>query len=751
MVAGAGALLLAVFAGYLLLLDHRIEATWQSHRDATPSRIYAAPTPLYPGMSVASVDLLGTLRRLGYREVARDPGPGQYRRDGESLEVRLHDFLYPDGPFESFPLEVRIRDGRIVSLRDERTDEPVYNVRLEPEEITAVFDARMEDRTPVALDRLPPRLVDAVLSVEDRRFFDHEGVDWRRVVGAGLHDLLHLDLSQGGSTITQQLVKNYYLSGVKSLRRKLKEALMALLLEAHHTKREILDAYLNEVYLGQTGPVSIVGVGEAARHYFSRDAFRLDLAECALLAGMIQNPGRYDPFEHPEAAKRRRATVLRLMEEQGRIGPDERKRADAEPLPAPPPGRPLRGAPYFVDYVLREIGDRYSRDLLQHEGYRVFTTLDPRAQRAAEQAVEGGLAELDGRGAGERGRAAASDSSGGPQAAFVVLDPQTGDILALVGGRSYAASQFDRAAEARRQPGSVFKPFVYLAALSDPDSTWTLASRVSDSSFTVRSQGKSWTPENYDGTEHGRVTLRTALEHSYNIATARLGMAVGLGRVIRIARAIGITDRLEPVPSLSLGAFEVTPLEMAAAYTTFADGGIRARPISVTDVLAPDGTPVESHPIEFSRVADPGPVYLVNRALEGVLTEGTASSAARLGYTGPAAGKTGTSSGYRDAWFVGYTPGMVALAWVGYDDNRSLGASGAGAALPVWVRFARAYPGDELQQDFSPPGGVVQMRIDEETGKKAGSGPGCGASRVEVFLEGTQPTRSCRKGGWWIF
>jgi penicillin-binding protein 1B len=617
----------------------------------------------------------------------------------------------------------------------------------------------------VELEEMPPELPQAVLAVEDRRFHRHFGVDPVRVAGAALANLRAGRMAQGGSTITQQLVKNYYLSPEKSLERKVREAAMALLLEWEHDKEAILQAYLNAVYLGQAGAAGVVGVGQAARRYFGRDVSELDLAECALLAGMIRAPNRFAPHRHPGAARDRRNLVLRLMEEQGRITPGERRRAARAPLPTTAGEAPdvLNRAPWFVDYVQRELGERYSREELRSEGLRIHTTLDPRAQAAAERAVREGLAALEARHPHLRGDAGEDAGEGAPdgeagsagsagedarplQAALVAMDPRTGDVLAMVGGRSFRETQFNRAVQARRQPGSLFKPFVYLAALSDTAGRpWTLASRVSDSAFTVTAGGRPWSPANYDGETHGRPSLRVALEESYNVATARLAREVGLDRVVETARRLGLSSRLEPVPSLALGAFEVTPLEMTGAYAALAGSGIRPQPLSVTAVTRPDGSRLEARELAMERVAPSGPVHLVNRALQGVLEDGTGARARELGYRGPAAGKTGTTSGYRDAWFVGYTPDLVALVWVGYDDNRPLDLSGAEAALPLWVRFAGRYSG-RGDATFRTPPGVVTAKV-----AAAGAG-GSGEEdcREEYFLEGTVPERTCGDG-WWIF
>jgi len=740
-------LALVLVAGWLYVRHVRreVESTWSRHTSSAPSRVFARPLDLYPGRALDRATLLAALGDRGYRRAVGSgaPAPGEIHVLGSRILVGLHDFAYPppEGRFEGFPLSIRENDGRIGSLRDLSADTAVYDVRLEPLEVATLLDRRMVLRTPVELSRVPAVVTQAVLSVEDRRFFHHGGVDLVRIAGAALHDLTRGRLEQGGSTLTQQLVKNFYLSPARTLRRKVTEAIMAVVLEREHDKADILEAYLNEVYLGQRGPVSIVGVQEAARHYFSRDVNRLDLAQAALLAGLIQSPARYDPFRHPEAARRRRSVVLGLMEAQGRIGREERARAEREPLPGAARERPVDAAPYFVDYVERELSRRYPDEALTRRGLRVFTTLDPRAQAAAREAVERGLASLEASHPKLR-----QDGEGALQAALVAMDPRTGDVLALVGGRSYGATQFNRAVDARRQPGSLYKPFVYLTALEDTTGGWTLGSRVADSALHVDTEQGVWSPSNYDGREHGLVTLHEALVHSYNLASARLGMDVGLSRVVATARALGVGGRLRPVPSLSLGAFESTPLEMASAYAALAGGGIRPDPLSVLGVVGADGAALEARPLRMDRVAPAGPVYLVDRALQDVLVNGTAARARSLGYAGHAAGKTGTSSDYRDAWFAGFTPSLVTVVWVGFDDNRSLGLPGSGAALPIWVRFVDRYgdgsAGRPAEATFPAPAGVVSVTVDSATGRLPR--PACGPTREEVFLEGTAPSSGCR-------
>lgn len=719
-------------------LHRQVEARWGSHAPRVPSQVYSAPSVLYPGLPVTRQRVAAELRTRGYREASTLPlATGRFRSAPGRLRVRLRgaDLPPPRERLEERTLLLRFEDGAIASILAPRTGRDVGVAELAPRRAAVLLDERMVRREPVRLEEVPGELTEAVLAVEDQRFREHPGIDVRRIFGAAVHDLRVGRLEQGASTITQQLVRSYWLEADKTLPRKVREAVMALLLEASHGKEEILEAYLNEVYLGQSGPMSLAGVGVAARHYFGRDVSELGLAESALLAAMIRAPNHYDPFRRPEAARQRRDLVLRLMERQGLIDARRRARAERTELPTRPEARPVNAAPWYVDHVQEELEARYSREELQQEGLRIWTALRPRIQDRARTAVRGGLARLE----ALHPRLRREEGEGRLQAALVAVDPRTGDLLALVGGREWGESQFNRATRARRQPGSLFKPFVLLAALADTASPRTLATVVSDSSLTMESGGEPWSPQNYDGRQHGRVTLREAVVHSYNVATARLGLEVGLEEVAATGRALGLSGPLRPLPSLSLGAFEATPLEMAGAYASLAGGGLRPRVLSVLSAVGPDGEPLVSAPTTVRRVAPAGPVHLVNRALQGVLEEGTAAAAADLGYEGRAAGKTGTSSGYRDAWFVGYTPDLVTVVWVGFDDGASLGVDGASAALPIWVRFVESL--DRTSGEFPAPSGVSRARI---------RGPD-GDCYEELFLEGTVPEEARCGGGLWPF
>ncbi len=731
------------------------------------SKVYSDAEYLYPGVNLPTRKLIAKLGRLGYRNVspAEVKGAGEYSAAADHLDIYLHDFTYPLENFTGFPARIYINGSvisRIVKIKSDRDNQPhsgieggtrtalpgggatpapvidITTVRLEPELVSNIFDARQEDRTLVSLQEVPQRLLESIIQIEDERFFRHGGVDPIGIMRAMFKNLMSLRFAQGGSTLTQQLVKNYFLQSQKTLWRKFKEAVISIALERRHSKGEILEAYVNEIYLGQRGTSSVSGVGEASRLYFGKDVGQLTTGESALLAGMIRSPNEYSPFKGTDAAKARRDFVLGRLYEKGLISARELADAKAEPIITPQRRQQVVMAPYFIQFVKQQLQELYPENILQSEGMRIFTTLDMTAQIVAEQAVQRGLADLD--------KSAASvlpkNHADPLQGALISIQPQTGYIRAMVGGRDFTNTQFNRITQARRQPGSTFKPFVYLTAF-DPNrskKTFYPSSYIDDTHFTIESGGKPWSPENYDKKEHGRITLRSALENSYNIATAKLALDAGLEEVVTTARDAGLTSNLQPVPSIALGAFEVTPMELASAYTIFANNGIRALPVSIVQVIDKTGQVLQRKTMEVHKKFDAGSVYLTTHTLKGVMDRGTGAGVRKLGFTGIAAGKTGTTSNYKDAWFVGFTPSLLTLVWVGYDENATMNLSGGRAALPIWTNYMKQTVGDS-QEDFSPPPGVVLVKIDPATGLL--SGKHCPDGVFEPFIEGHEPDRTC--------
>jgi penicillin-binding protein 1B len=724
------------FAGYSY---YRITSTFDSSRMwELPSRIYSDATHVMTGQSYPRELLEPKLSYLGYFEVADEPArPGEYRFASGALEIYLHDFRYPDRDFSGMAVRIEMRGDSVTRIRRMDDDSVLKAVRLEPELITSIFDDRMEDRIPIPLDRTPEHLVDAIIAIEDRTFFRHEGVSLRGIARAARRDLQQRSLEHGGSTLTQQLVKNLYLTPDRTFRRKAWEALMALILEARYSKEEILEGYINEIYLGQNGSVQIIGVEQASQVFFGKRAINLSLPEAATIAGVIRSPNYYSPLRHPERARDRRNLVLRAMVETDAITEEEFEEVSEEDVRVNRFPRSIRSAPFFVDLVQRELRETYPRTQLTTAGLRIFTTLDTMMQRAAEEALADGLARLE----KEYPRLASSGEP--PEGVLLTIQPGTGYVKALVGGRDYSRSQFNRAIQAKRQPGSLFKPFVYITAM-DPgrgEEAMTAATIMDDTPITVRTGNTQWKPRNYDGQFHGQVPLREALVRSYNIPAVRAAIGAGVPNVVAMASRIGVESRLEPYPSISLGSFEVTPLEIAYAYSVFANQGVKAQPVTILSVVTRDGNVLESRVVEMVRVADPGVLYVMNDILQEVVSRGTAARVRSLGFTRPFAGKTGTTNDYRDAWFVGYSPRILTLSWVGYDDGRDLGLAGGTAAVPMWTRYMRRISGLIPEGSFTRPDNVVTREIDPTTGYL--TTPYCPQTRSEIFVEGTAPERTC--------
>jgi len=710
--------------------------------EGSATRVFARPPTFTRGDRPNRKAVQDHLQRLGYQQTrGQEVGIGEYYFSSRGWVIGQRPFrgsgeLDPAG----FAIVRLDYSGRISRMEDEE-GRRLGQVTLEPELIGRITEGSREDRLPVQLEEIPELLVKAVLTVEDQRFLDHGGLDYRRIAAAFAANFRAGRVVQGGSTLTQQLAKNLFLSPRRSIVRKAREAMMALTLEGRYSKEEILQAYLNHIYLGQEGVVAIHGVGRAAQHFFGKDVATLTLAESALLVALIRAPSLYSPFRHPETALTRRNLVLRLMRGAGAITEDEYREASGVPLALRKKSRPIGSARYFVDYVANQL--RAGEDTLAEERPRaVVTTLHADLQRAAEKAVNDGLARLerdfDWLREGENGEPL--------QAALVALDPLTGEILAMVGGRDYGSSQFNRAAHARRQPGSAFKPVVALAALARPDlevdegshrnpPQFTLASVLEDRPFQVETPAGNWQPANYDRSFSGRVTLREALERSLNVPFARLGLEVGPERIVQTARKLGIDSPLNPYPSLALGASEVTPLELTRAFGVLAAEGFR-----------PELKTLYMAPTEGRQAYSPSEAYLVTSALRGAVERGTGRGIRNRGFRGDVAAKSGTTNDFRDGWFVGYTPSIVVGVWVGFDHGGRLELPGASVALPIFADFLKEalgpggrsglWSGDE----FSPPSGLEMVDVDPTTGLRGGWG--C-RGEPELFLRGTAPDRSC--------
>src|SRR5438309_3078728 len=664
--------------------------------------VYASGQSLAPGVHVQRIALAATLTRLGYDETRATPrAPGQFRRAGGSWEIFLRGA--EDSGRDSRLVRLEVEDERIARITDGGQD--IAAVTLEGEVLASAMDRPGEDHRPVRLDEVPRAMIDAVLAAEDHRFFAHGGLDVRALVRAAWANVRGGRVKEGGSTITQQLIKIRLLGPQRTLGRKLREAWLAALVESRYSKERILEAYLNEVYLGQRGPIAIRGVGAATRAYFGKEVHQLTSAEGALLAAMFRGPNSYSPAVDPNCARDHRNTVLAQMRDLKMIRPDEYERARRAPVHVRSLVSPGQSAPYFVDYVRQELEQRFDTGVARVRGVRIVTTLDLSLQKFAETAAARGLDRLE----SSMSPGYRRDPGRRLQVAMIVVEPSTGEIRALVGGRDYLSSQFNRVTSAHRQPGSAFKPIVYLAALRAADGApfFTAASRVEDLPITVESGGQPWSPRNSDDRYEGIVTVRQALEQSLNSATVRIAQTVGLPTVIEMARALGIQGQLAPVPAMALGAFEVTPLELARAYLPLANGGVRPATMSaIRTVQFGDEEVKPSGAEESVQVVSPAEAWLITSLLKGVVKSGTGSAVHSSGLPEVIAGKTGTTNDGRDAWFVGYTPRLLALVWVGFDGGDPHGMRGARAALPIWVDFMKqaidAYP----QSDFEVPSGI---------------------------------------------
>ncbi|MGH9159572.1 MAG: PBP1A family penicillin-binding protein [Vicinamibacteraceae bacterium] len=707
-------------------------------------QVYARAFTIKRGQSLTDHQLVERLNDLGYTQRAPVTSPGEFAigQQAVALVPRTGDHRgrIVRVVFQQAPDATSGRVRRIEILHAGTT--PVLT--LDAPLLTAVAGGSREKRRQVPLAQIPLRMQQAVLAIEDRRFYAHPGFDVVRTIGAAVTNVRgDRPYLVGASTLTQQLVKNSFLTPEKSYWRKLHEAVLSVVLERRLRKQAILELYLNDVYLGQRGSFAIHGVAEASRIFFGKDVANISLSEAATIAGVIQSPNYYSPFRHRERARARRNTVLRAMVDAGFITPDVGERAAAEPLIVRVRALDAE-APYFVDYVMRLVGGQLTSPSAR--GITIHTTLDLHLQRLAQEAVASGLERVD------RVLARRRTRRGGAQAALVAVDPRTGDILALVGGRWYNTSQYNRAVSARRQPGSIFKPFVYLAAFErarlERRTDLTPATIVIDEPTTFVDGDKTWTPANYENEYDGPITLRRALARSRNVATIKVAEMAGYDRVAELWRRVGTRASPRPYPAITLGVFEVTPLEIAEAYTLFANRG-EVRPLRAVDRLVVDNREIQAPREPRTRaVASPQATFLVTSMMRSVLDEGTGAAARAAGFRLDAAAKSGTTNDLRDAWFVGFTPELLTVVWVGLDDNTPVGLSGSSAALPIWTRFMqRALSGHE-SASFPVPDGLAFADIDPDTGERAG--PLCPTRINEVFLEGTEPRTICQLHHRWV-
>jgi len=718
--------LVLLAAGFTLYLDFRVRSEFEGRRFALPARIFARPLELHAGLRIALADVIDELQRTGYREQARDGEPGGFARGADEIEIAQRPFVFWDGPQPAKRIRVAFDGGRVAAVRDAQGGE-LPLARLEPLPIGGIYPGNNQDRVLVRLAEVPKHLVHALIATEDRSFYSHHGFDLRGIARAA-GSLVTGSGLQGGSTLTQQLVKNFFLTPERTLRRKLTELVMAMLLELHYGKDEILETYLNEIYLGQDRDRAIHGVGLGALYYFGKQVQHLTLAESALLVGLVKGPAVYDPYRHAQRALERRNLVLRETKDRGYATLEQYAAARAAVLGVnPKASMGTSPHPAFLELVHRQLRREYDEADLRSEGLRIFTTLDPRVQSTAERVLAKKLAQFD-----KEKRFGAA----GLEGAIVITDSQTGEVQALVGGRDAGFRGFNRALDATRPVGSLLKPAIYLTALADP-SRYTLVTPIDDGPFVWKSRGApDWEPANYDQKFHGAVPLRTALAQSYNVAAARLGTDLGIERVLATVKRLGIEREPPPYAATLLGAVELSPFEVAQMYQTIASGGFRTPPRAIREVTTQDGRPLRRYAIAMEQAFAPETMYLLAFAMQGVVREGTAQGLnAWLPPESAVAGKTGTTDEQRDAWFGGFTGDRLAIVWIGYDDNRAARLSGAAAALPVWGELMASLQPEPLA--LSRPDGIEEVLIDPQSGLRADAG--CPGALELPFARGSAP------------
>ena len=744
----------ALTSYYYVTFSQMIDARLHGERDRVLPRVFARPFEIRRGDTLSQKELLDRLNDLGYAQRTQVHSPGEFAvsgglvsvvpragtHAGKTLVINFQRAAAP--PRRGRAPAMQTISNRIESLSIGK--QAVPRVTMDAPMLTALMPARVKRRQ-VPLSALPSRMVQAVLAIEDRRYYSHPGIDPIRMVGALITNVFgDRPYLEGASTITQQLARNFFLTREMAIEqqtrqrsplRKLREQFMAIILDLRASKDEVLELYLNDVYLGNRGSFAIHGVAEAARLYFGRDVNNLSLGEAATIAGIIQSPGTLSPFNNPARTRDRRDVVLRAMADAGFVSADAAERSIKEPLA--PVARALDAeAPYFVDFVGQALAEQFPAVTQTTEAVDVYTTLDLHLQRVAQDAVSSGIAKVDQLlSKRRRGRV--------PQAALIAVDPRTGDILAMVGGRSYNQSQFNRAVSASRQPGSIFKPFVFLAAFEravEDGTALSPASLVNDEPTTFDANGTPWTPANYENEYDGEITLRRALAMSRNAATVKVAEAAGFDRIAALWRRIGAGTAPRAFPSIALGVFEATPFEIASAYTIFSNGGETRALRSLLRVQRGESELVAKAAVT-KRVARADTTYLVTNMMRSVLSEGTGAAVRASGFNVDAAGKTGTTNDLRDAWFVGFTPQLLTVVWVGLDDNQALGLSGGQAALPIWLAFMQRALAGRGDQAFPVPDNVSFVDIDRDTGAAAISD--CLRVFSESFVAGTEPPEQC--------
>ena len=717
-----GVVILGAMAVYL---DAVVQEKFSGKRWTVPAKVYARPLELFVGQKLTKADFERELSALGYRREASIAGPGSLVGAGNQVELHTRGFQFYDGAEPAQRIRVRF-SGDFVAGLSNAAGSSLAVARLEPLLIGGLYPAHQEDRILMKIDEAPAYLIDALVAVEDRDYFDHFGVSPKGIIRAMWVNTTSGRLVQGGSTLTQQLVKNFFLSNERTLVRKGTEAMMAVLLELHYDKREILEAYLNEVFLGQDGQRAIHGFGLASQYFFGQPVSELRVEQVAMLVGMVKGPTYFNPRRHPERALTRRNLVLDLLAENGAISAQEAEVAKKRPL-----GVTVRGSmadstyPAFLDLVKRQLREDYRDEDLTEEGLRIFTSFDPILQSKAEEALAETYKRLEGRKGLDQ-----------VQAGMVVTNPENGEVLALIGSRQPRFAGFNRVLDAVRPIGSLVKPAIYLAALERP-SQYTLTTRIEDAPFSIRGQdGQVWTPQNYDRKAHGTLFLYQALANSYNLSTAKLGLEIGVPNVLKAVERLGVKRQWPAYPSMLLGAGSLTPMEVADMYQPMANGGFNTPLRGIRDVLTAEGEPLGRHPFKTEQRFDAGAIYLLQTAMQRTMREGTGRSVYnQLPASLTLAGKTGTSNDSRDSWFAGFSQDLLAVVWMGRDDNGPTPLTGATGALQVWASFMRK--ADPLPLNMARPDNVALAWVDRYSGE--GSAQGCPNAVQMPYIRGSEP------------
>ena len=718
-----------ILACYLGYLDYNIRKQFEGKRWAIPARVYASPVELYAGYNLTAAKFEGLLEELHYRQDAHLSSEGTYFKKGQQVTVKTRDFTFWDQNQPGSLIQVSFTDSAIESIVDVAQSKDLAIVRMDPAQIGSLYPTIKEDRILIRREEAPDALIKGLLASEDRDFYDHFGISLRGIARAMWANVLAGGIVQGGSTITQQLVKNFYLTSERSLVRKVNEVFMSLILEARYSKNAILEAYLNEVYLGQDGASAVHGFGLASEFYFGSSLKDLPLEHVASLVALVRGPSYYDPRRYPDRALQRRDLVLDEMAAEGYITEKQAVDAKAKPLSViANTHRSTNRYPGFLDLVKRQLRQEYKEEDLTSEGLRIFTTLEPRVQDALEQAVAKKLSQLE-----QLPRAKDLE------AAVVVTRRDSGEIAALTGDREATGAGFNRALDAVRPIGSLIKPIVYLTALEYPK-RYTITTPVSDTAILVKGpNGNDWSPKNYDHEEHGMIGLHTALAHSYNLATVRIGMDVGIARTVKTLRSMGITRPVDLFPSFLLGAAELTPMEVTQMYQTLAGDGFSTPLKAIKAVVSADGARLQSYPFTVKQAVDPAATYIVNTILQEVMHEGTGSSAyASFPKDYGLVGKTGTTNDSKDSWFAGYTGDYLSVVWIGRDDNKPVGLTGASGALQVWTSLMKEISIQPV--NLIPPDNIKMAWVDPVSGLLADEG--CGGARQYPYIAGSAPVAS---------